>query len=485
MFKVRSKNFSLFQLGAAVSLFSASYGVLAEPWVSAGDERTRHHLQVLSDSGTLTLPLTLGRNVERYKRELDAIKVENLSKHQLWSYQYLRHAQDQAMRTNVTDIQLHASSAPTSAFTGFNDTFREGTQSRISTAYSSNAFALKIQHEYVLDPIGGNPVRYDGSYVAGTLNNWVVGVGAIDRWWGPGWQSSLILSNNARPTPGIFFKRKDTAAHAHTTLGRIAWDLSAFIGDLTETRSVESARLSGARLSVKPFKFLEMGVSGTQMSGEAITPPAADEAGDNATPPPVDAITDNTLRAFDWRLGKGIAGIQAGIYQQQLKRTRGGPENSPQESAKLTGLELSFSRWGLSNRIVFEQEDTQNGELSIFDHPTHLQGYRHYGRNIGPAMDTASQASSVAGNHYFDIGHQFSWRLGKAKLNNDNIALEKPAGHPYGNTAIALDFATLKYNLPITQSTQLELGLHYYSTPLNTADQPLDTGGYLRINITI
>jgi hypothetical protein len=104
---------------------------------------------------------------------------------------------------------------------------------------------------------------------------------------------------------------------------------------------------------------------------------------------------------------------------------------------------------------------------------------------MGPAMDTASEASSFSGSHYLDIGHQFSWRLGKAKLNNDNIALEKPAGHPYGNTAIALDFATLKYNLPITQSTQLELGLHYYSTPLNTADQPLDTGGYLRINITI
>ncbi|WP_185231105.1 capsule assembly Wzi family protein [Teredinibacter franksiae] len=487
MFKVKSKNFSLLQLGTAVALLTASCCVLAEPWVPAGDERTRHHLQVLADSGELTLPLTAWPVMwSGIKSELDAIKVGELSKQQLWSYRYLRHALEQAMRTNTTQIQLRASTTPASALTGFDNTFREGSQSRISTDYSNNSFALKIQHEHVFDTIVENSgrYRYDGSYIAGTLNNWVIGAGAIDRWWGPGWQSSLILSNNARPTPGIFLKRKDTSAHTQSQFWQIGWDLSIFLGAMTETRAVENARLSGARLSIKPFSFLELGVSSTQMSGKAIAP-AAEEADDNATPPPADAVSDNNLQAFDWRLGKGIAGIQAGIYQQQLKRTGDALQTNSQETANLTGVEFSFTQWGLSNRLVLEQENTRNGELSIFDHPTQLHGYRRYGRNMGPAMDTASEASSFSGSHYLDIGHQFSWRLGKAKLNNDNIALEKPAGHPYGNSTVTLDFATIKYNLPITDSTQLEFGLHYFSTPLTFADHQLDSGGYIHINISL
>ncbi|HBC34390.1 MAG TPA: capsule assembly Wzi family protein, partial [Marinobacter adhaerens] len=40
----------------------------------------------------------------------------------------------------------------------------------------------------VADPLDGEEFRLDGSYVAATAGNWVLGVGAIDRWWGPGWQ---------------------------------------------------------------------------------------------------------------------------------------------------------------------------------------------------------------------------------------------------------------------------------------------------------
>ena len=34
-----------------------------------------------------------------------------------------------------------------------------------------------------------------------------VSYGAMDRWWGPGWDGSLILSNNARPMPSLTIER--------------------------------------------------------------------------------------------------------------------------------------------------------------------------------------------------------------------------------------------------------------------------------------
>ncbi len=41
------------------------------------------------------------------------------------------------------------------------------------------------------------------------LGNWNISAGAIDRWWGPGWEGSLILSNNARPVPSIGIDRNE------------------------------------------------------------------------------------------------------------------------------------------------------------------------------------------------------------------------------------------------------------------------------------
>ena len=40
----------------------------------------------------------------------------------------------------------------------------------------------------------------DGSYIAARLGNWSASFGQVERWWGPGWDGSLILSTNARPS---------------------------------------------------------------------------------------------------------------------------------------------------------------------------------------------------------------------------------------------------------------------------------------------
>ena len=50
-------------------------------------------------------------------------------------------------------------------------------------------------------------IALDGSYLAARLGNWSGSLGKIDRWWGPGWDGSLILSTNARPLPAISIDR--------------------------------------------------------------------------------------------------------------------------------------------------------------------------------------------------------------------------------------------------------------------------------------
>ena len=42
--------------------------------------------------------------------------------------------------------------------------------------------------------------------------NWSIAASTQDRWWGPGWDGSIILSNNARPIPSLTLDRVFTDA---------------------------------------------------------------------------------------------------------------------------------------------------------------------------------------------------------------------------------------------------------------------------------
>ncbi len=61
----------------------------------------------------------------------------------------------------------------------------------------------RLQATVVADPADGQQVRADGSYVGGVLGNWMVSAGYVDRWWGPGWEGSLIYGSNQRPIPSL------------------------------------------------------------------------------------------------------------------------------------------------------------------------------------------------------------------------------------------------------------------------------------------
>ena len=44
--------------------------------------------------------------------------------------------------------------------------------------------------------------------MAARLGNWSASLGQVERWWGPGWDGSLVLSTNARPIPAIAVDRR-------------------------------------------------------------------------------------------------------------------------------------------------------------------------------------------------------------------------------------------------------------------------------------
>lgn len=451
----------------------------ADPWVATGDERSRHHLLVLADSGKLNMPLTTWPIMwSGIKLGLDRIKVEELNDAELWSYRFLRHHIERAMRTSSTKVKLRANGAPASLLNSFSDDMREGTEIAASMGVSGDNYALNIVQSYVSDPASGDSYRFDGSYAAYTWNNWVLGAGKLDRWWGPGWQGSMILGNNARPAQSLFIQRKDTSARHFNKFGWLgSWDINLFVGRLNDKRYIKDPKLVGARFTFKPLHMLELGLNTTEIRGgeNPLTVNATDEI-DTDSP-------SSRIYGFDWRLGKSINNLQLALYQQQVTKDLNASEET--QNASLFGAELGLTLWGVSSRLSLEQQDTQNGLGSIFDDSYYKSGYRFHGRTIATAIDSGSGVLTLQGDHFFNTGQQFSWRLGKAELNNDNIHLEAPAGPVFGPKAIDLDYASITYKVPASDITQIEVGLRYFGESLIFADKAIETSGYIQLTFEL
>ncbi len=61
----------------------------------------------------------------------------------------------------------------------------------------------------------------DGSHATVQWGNWLISANTLDRWWGPGHEGSLILSNNARPMPTLMVERAEARA-VRTRMAQLA-----------------------------------------------------------------------------------------------------------------------------------------------------------------------------------------------------------------------------------------------------------------------
>ena len=87
-------------------------------------------------------------------------------------------------------------------------------------------------------------IQLDGSYISARLGNWSTTLGQVDRWWGPGWDGSLILSTNARPIPAISLDRRIKEPFESKWLSWIGpWSFHSFIGRLEKERTISSPYL--------------------------------------------------------------------------------------------------------------------------------------------------------------------------------------------------------------------------------------------------
>jgi len=310
---------------------------------------------------------------------------------------------------------------------------REEAEVTAGVEWQGETAAFKLNATYVDDPQDGKDYRADGSYAGVVMGGWSYSVSTLDRWWGPGYEGSLILSSNARPVPALSLQRMSATPFDSPWLSWLGpWQLKFFAGRLESERHIPQAKLLGLRINFKPFDSLEVGLSRTAQWGGEGRPEDADSffdmllgydnAGENGITP--EDQPGNQLAGWDlrWKPGKSPPLV---VYMQRIGEDQAGIY--PTANMYQFGTETWGSLEHYDYRLVVEYSDTSAYRGSTHDWNTaynhasvYADGYRFYSRTIGHTIDSDSAMTSI---RYSLYGHNaVSWQFvfNNGKINRDN-----------------------------------------------------------------
>jgi hypothetical protein len=236
---------------------------LAGPWLDPGDSALRHDIQILADEGAipgpvLTWPLSVADLSAALERAPSGLSDAGLAALARVSGRLGFERSIGKVRTTA-----HASAAQNPRqIRAFEDGPRENAEVGLGVEWTGERFGMRLEGQWVDDPEDGKDLRADGSWIGVALGNWKLAGSIADRYWGPGWQSSMIMSNNARPLPSIQLDRNLTTAPESKWLSWIGpWDLSILYSFLDDDRVLEDTQQFSVRFDFRPAPRWEIGIS--------------------------------------------------------------------------------------------------------------------------------------------------------------------------------------------------------------------------------
>ncbi|MGB5411920.1 MAG: capsule assembly Wzi family protein, partial [Woeseiaceae bacterium] len=397
---------------AACALVSTS--AIAGPVAAPGDVALRHDIQVLADYGAINGPVTTWPiSWDSLRADLEAIKADDVVLPNAVIPTFERILARAERETTQGEHAFRASIAVAEEpvnIRGFSNTPREDAEIAGGYSWASERFSVDLNLSGVNDPADGDDVRADGSQVAVKLGNWSAAASTMDRWWGPGWDGSLILSNNARPIPSITFGRTHTRAFETKWLKWIGpWDLDVIWGQLEADRAVPDARFFGMRVNFRPLQGLEIGLSrSAQWCGEGR--PCGfdtfmdlllgkDNVGDDGTTP--ENEPGNQLAGFDARWTNLWFGSPVSVYGQMIGEDEAG--GFPSRYLAQFGIEGSgITRGQTSYRWFAEVAGTSCDVVKsevlyncAYRNSIYRSGYTFNKRIVGHGLDNDARVVSA------------------------------------------------------------------------------------------
>jgi hypothetical protein len=386
----------------------AALSAHADPWVAPGDLVLRQDIQRLADAGVIRSPVTTWPIPwATIARDLDALDTSaGLDPGARVALQRVQGRLSELRR--VSGIQPSARTAVTTDpfwLRTFADTPRDDTEFALGASWMGDRFAVRLEGSYRHDPDDGQPWRMDNSYASVILGNQILSAGAVDRWWGPGWESSLILTSNARPVAGFTLERNVAMPFESKWLSWIGpWNYSLLWGFLGDNRFRTDARLLAFRAAFRPFPALEIGLSRSATWCGTGRPCDADAlwdiviGKDNTGEDGVTRESDpsNQFAAIDGRWTSPIGDAPYALYTQWMANDE--VNGLPSEWTAIGGVEVwgdldwtwLAGSWTAHFEAMSTIADFYEGEPNYnrtYNHNIYRTGYRYEERAIGAAAD--------------------------------------------------------------------------------------------------
>ena len=407
----------------------------AGPWIDPGDWALRHDLRLLADAGVVSAPMmawpipwgSVVRDVTDLEDRTGLSEAESAALDRVeWQIGY-----ETRVRELVTESELSVMASPMRT-RNFLDTPRSSAETKVKVDWIGEHAAGRLA---ITAAKGGSvddgKLSGDGSYLALALGNWIVAVGAADRWWGPGWDDSLVLSNNARPIPALSVQRNFPDPFDTRWLRWLGpWSTSVMLGRLEGGRKVPNSLFLGWQFHFKPLPGLEVGLERTAIGcgrgrtcdigtlGNLLV--GRDGAGGDA--PEGESCNRLTGVSVRYVVPSGHSFIPHAIYGQTAAEHGSGPGRGAGWLG-LVGVEY-LGRWGGNSLLVYvEATDTTcnfagNRKFDCaYGHAVYEAGYRYRGRNIGSSFGGDAGGVSLGGLVITRRGHEWGGVLRHARLN--------------------------------------------------------------------
>ncbi len=437
--------------------------VAAAPLITPGDIALRHDIQRLADYGIIkgpvsTWPLAWGpiftdiSNIEQ---------VDQLPGDVLDAISRLRERANAAMRIDELRFNARASVAgkPT-RLRSFQDTPRESAQIGAGFEYTGERFAISLNGQAVASPDDDQDLRADGSMIGVVIGNYTLSANTLDRWWGPGWDGSLILSNNARPIPAFSFDRNFTDGFKTKWLSWLGpWDLSVHYGQMEDDREVPNARFFGMRINFKPFPSLEIGLSrSAQWCGEGRPCDFStfidmflgrDNQGDSGITP--ENEPGNQLAGVDIRWATRVFDRPVAFYTQLIGEDEAGGFPSRYlgqfglESTGMMGERWSYRWFGEFAATSCSFWKTDEIFNCAYNHSIYKTGYRYRGRVVGQNSDNDSRVVSAGLLLVDDAAMQWQALVRYGKLNRGGAPDERNSLTPTPQEIASIDLTHSRF----------------------------------------
>lgn len=408
---------TLSRLGISLAATGFSLSSIAAPWLDTTDNYLRQSLQTLSHAGLIKGPVNtypiMWLNIAADLQQAQDHYPQDIA----FALAHVRSALTINQQDYIAGIKLKASSDP-SLYQSFGESYFEEASASVFKEYLGNKWAAKTQINYrKFDNDGSREqnVTYDGSYLAAILGNWVLAADQIPLWWGPGQQTALLLSNNARPLPAVRLTRHNWQATDNRWFNWLGpWTFTTFFGIGEHATDISQIRYWGARFSARPLPQLEVGLSRiSQWGGQGL---------DNSFGAWKDMLLlqDST----DDRYADNMASLDLTYHTRLLERPLSlymelADDNGTDRLSKpmqLFGVRTFVGNENGIHTLNLEWSDTyircddaQQAGQCAYSGNLYPQGYRRYNRIIGSGY--GNDAKILSSGYRYQTYEGYSWAV--------------------------------------------------------------------------